>query len=69
MNTERERCYIQCQVCGKIFRIPQTVPSDKLYVNAYCPRCDNYTTGLNLGDKDVDKYYFYNVVLDERYYN
>ena len=68
MNTERKKCYIQCQVCGKIFQAQQ-VPIDTLYVHTYCPRCDKATTGLNLGDKKEDQYYFYNVVLDERYYN
>ena len=69
MNTGREKCYVQCQVCGKVFQIPQRIPSDKLYISVYCTRCKTFTAGINLGDKEEDRYYFYNVVLDERYYN
>jgi hypothetical protein len=38
-----------------------------MYVAADCPHC-GITTGLNLGDKEEDKYLYYNVVMDERYY-
>lgn len=59
--------YIQCQTCGKIYKIPCTVQVDKLYVKANCPNC-GVVTGLNLGGEKEDLYYFLNENLDYRYY-
>ena len=59
--------YIQCQDCGRIYEIPYEVEVDKLYVFANCPNC-GIAKGLNLGDKEEDRYLYYNVVMDTRYY-
>ena len=59
--------WMQCQTCGAIYQVRQEIPIDKMYVGADCPHC-GVTTGLNLGDKEEDKYLYYNVVMDERYY-
>jgi len=59
--------YIQCQTCGEVYKIAQTVEIDRLYVEANCPNC-GVTTGLNLGDKKEDLYYYLNENLDWRYY-
>lgn len=68
MKTENGKCYIQCQNCGEIFQIDQAVPIDKIYVQVYCHKCDDSVCGLNLGDNEDDKYYFYDMTLDPRYY-
>ena len=69
MDTDgrKQTTWVQCQMCGEIYQIPYEVDIDKLYVMSYCPNC-GITKGINLGDKEEDKYYFYNVVLDNKYY-
>lgn len=68
MDSDGKRItYIQCQTCGEVYRIPQAIAVDKLYVEANCPTCGN-NTGLNLGDEEEDLYYFYNPNFDYRYY-
>ena len=59
--------YIQCQTCGEIYRLPQVIAIDELYVEANCPVCGN-DTGLNLGNNQDDLYYFINENFDYRYY-
>lgn len=63
----RTKTFVQCQTCGKIFQIPYEVEIDKLYITTECPLCGN-ATGLNLGEKEEDIYFFYNVNLDDRCY-
>ena len=69
MDSEGKRkiTYIQCQTCGEIYKIPRKVEIDTLYVDTHCPNC-GVTTGLNLGDKEEDLYFYYNANLDYRYY-
>ena len=59
--------WVQCQTCGEIYQIPWEVDVDKLYVMSHCPNC-GITKGINLGNNEEDKYYFYNVVMDDRFY-
>ena len=59
--------YIQCQTCGEIYKIPRIVAIDNLYVEENCPNC-GIMTGLNLGSKKEDIYYFLNENFDYRYY-
>ena len=59
--------YIQCQDCGEIYEVSYEVEIDKLYIIANCPNC-GIAKGLNLGGNKEDKYYFYDVVMDGRYY-
>lgn len=68
-NAGNRKCtYVQCQTCGKIFQVPYQVDIDKLYITAECQNCGE-TTGLNLGDKEEDIYFYYNVNLDSRHYD
>lgn len=68
MDSERKKItYIQCQTCGEIYKITRKVEIDKLYVAANCPNC-GVTTGLNLGDKKEDLYFYLNENFDYRYY-
>lgn len=64
----KKRTYVQCQTCGKIFQVPYAVEIDKLYIEAKCSNCGE-TTGLNLGEKEEEIYFYYNANLDERHYN
>lgn len=69
MDTVKEQgTWIQCQQCGEIYFIQESVPIDKLYVASFCPRCDEYTKGLNCGDSIEDIYLFVNTNVDPRYY-
>lgn len=60
--------YIQCQTCGKIHYVDIDVSIDKLYITSFCPRCDEYTKGLNCGDSKDDIWLYANVSVDPRYY-
>ena len=69
LDTVKEQgTWIQCQQCGEIYFIQESVPIDKLYVASFCPRCDEYTKGLNCGDSIEDIYLFVNTNVDPRYY-
>lgn len=59
--------YIQCLNCGKIYIIGRKVPIGVSIVKSECPKC-GWSKGLNCGDKEEDIYYFYDPVMDERYY-
>ena len=65
---DKRGAWIQCQTCGKLYYIDDNVPIDKLYVTSFCPRCDEYTKGLNCGESKDDVYLFYDCTKDERYY-
>ena len=69
MSSEREKkvTYIQCQTCGEIYKISYSVRIDELYVQTHCPNC-GLATGLNLGDKEEDLYFYLNENFDYRYY-
>lgn len=63
----KDRTYVQCQYCGHIYQIASKVSIEKSIIRCECPKCGDMT-GLNLGDKEEDIYYFYDPTLDERYY-
>lgn len=67
VTSKGKGCWVQCTQCGKIYHIEASVPIDKLYVTAVCPKCDNYKA-INCGDKEEDVYAYYNPCLDERFY-
>lgn len=60
---------VQCQKCGTIFQVDE--PNnyiEYLYIQARCPCCEHENYMLNIGKDILDKYTYYNVVMDERYY-
>lgn len=70
MNAVRKRgTWIQCQNCGEIYHIKESVPIDKIYVACVCPRCDEYNKGLNCGSDRNDIYLYMNETFDPRQYN
>ena len=67
-RTEKSGTWIQCRACGKIYQVDDCVPIDKLYITSFCPRCEDYSKGLNCGDSKDDVYLFYDCTKDRRYY-
>lgn len=63
----KDRTYVQCQYCGHIYQIASKISVEESIIECECPKCGDMT-GLNLGDKEEDIYYFYDPTLDERYY-
>lgn len=60
---------VQCQKCGTIFQVDeQNNYIEHLYIQAKCPCCEHENYMLNIGKDILDKYTYYNVVMDERYY-
>lgn len=60
---------VQCQKCGTIFQVDeQNNYIEYLYIQARCPCCEHENYMLNIGKDILDKYTYYNVVMDERYY-
>ena len=61
---------VQCQKCGTIFQVDeQNNYIEYLYIQARCPCCEHENYMLNIGKDILDKYTYYNAVMDERYYN
>lgn len=64
-----ESVNVQCQKCGTIFQVDeQNDYIEYLYIQAKCPCCEHENYMLNIGKDILDKYTYYNVVMDERYY-
>ena len=60
---------VQCQKCGTIFQVDeQNNYIEYLYIQARCPCCEHENYMLNIGKEILDKYTYYNAVMDERYY-
>lgn len=60
---------VQCQKCGTIFQVDeQNDYIEYLYIQARCPCCEHENYMLNIGKDILDKYTYYNAVMDERYY-
>nr|DAV02891.1 MAG TPA: hydrogenase/urease nickel incorporation protein [Bacteriophage sp.] len=64
-----ESVNVQCQKCGTIFQVnEQHNYIEYLYIQAKCPCCEHENYMLNIGKDILDKYTYYNAVMDERYY-
>lgn len=60
---------VQCQKCGTIFQVDERNNSvEEIYIHAECPCCEHEGNMLNIGKGILDKYFFYDVIADERYY-
>lgn len=70
MNADgkKKKTFVQCTNCGKIYQISHSVDVEKLYITAYCQECES-RIAINLGDNISDIYKYYNVNLDDRYYD
>ena len=65
---ERTKTWVQCQTCGLVYEIPESIHFDILYVTTYCPKCKEYSNVLNLGPEEDDIDLMKNYIFDERYY-
>lgn len=61
--------YVQCQQCGseQQVKVDIDIESDP-YVILKCPRCRGKTSHLWIGVSLDDKYLYYNINIDPRYY-
>lgn len=66
MLNKKETTYVQCQCCGYLYQVNEIISISKSIIECTCPKCE-YDHALNCGNYE-DKYIYYNVNLDERYY-
>ena len=67
MGRSEDRTFLQCTDCGKIYDVYDDISIEALYVHSCCPRC-GHIRALNIGNSEDEKYLYYDVSLDERYY-
>lgn len=67
MEAVTKGTWIQCQHCGEIYYIKESVPTDQLYIEVVCAKC-GCEQGLNCGDQREDVFLYYDPVFDARYY-
>ena len=63
-----EQTYLQCCHCGEIYIVQRKAKIENLYINSCCPNCE-HGRAINLGSNTSDIYLFYDVTLDDRYFN
>ena len=66
MRKSEGRTFLQCTDCGKIYRVDRAYSIESLYVDSFCPRCNN-GRALNIGNDEMDLYLYYDVTKDSRY--
>lgn len=69
---QRQYDWVQCQHCGRRYRVDyyegaSKLPLEASIVNVTCPYCD-WGRGINCGSDIDDYYYFCDPVMDGRYY-
>lgn len=67
MATRKNRQYVQCTNCGHIYQT-RKLNIDSIYIDHICPQC-GAGRGLNIGNDILDKYMYYDVTKDKRYYD
>ncbi len=68
MNEIRERQCSMPEMWNNFQVDEQNNYIEYLYIQAKCPCCDHENYMLNIGKDILDKYTYYNAVMDERYY-
>lgn len=66
MVTRKKKYYAQCMVCGHIYQT-EKLNIEIMYIDHQCPKC-GAVRGLNVGSDILDKFLYYDVIKDERYY-
>lgn len=68
---EDKRAQFQCMQCGHLYWIedPPNIDEDGLYIKLRCDCCKQIANHLWVGIEPGDEYLYYDVVMDERYYN
>ena len=66
----REKSQYQCMNCGHLRWIedPPDIDEDKLYIKMKCEYCKQTLNHLWVGTEPGDKYLYYDVTKDPRYY-
>ena len=67
MKESKDRTYLQCTNCGRIYSVEKEIELSKIYINSYCPHCE-HERALNLGDDENDIYELYDNTLDSRFF-
>lgn len=60
--------YFQCTKCGQIHYIEYPYNIEELYSTIWCEECEDETPQLWIGDNVEDKYLYYDVTMDEKYF-
>ena len=60
--------WVQCRSCGHIYQVPRKYSSETLFIESWCPKCE-CEVALNCGENEDEIAIFYDLNLDERYYN
>lgn len=63
-----EKVWVQCQVCGHLYKTKTQLSEDDLYIYEHCPKCRDETKNLYCGDNETEIYIYYNANLDPRYF-
>lgn len=67
---DKKKAQFQCMHCGTLHWIedPPNINDNELYVTLKCGHCRQMAKHLWVGEQDEDKYIYYDVTKDSRYY-
>ena len=60
--------YFQCCGCGAVHSIDYPYKESDLYNTFWCEECEKDSRHLWVGNDICDKYLYYDVTMDERYF-
>ena len=61
---EKEDCtWVQCRSCGHIYQVPRKYPSDVLFIESWCPKCE-CEMALNCGESKDEIYLYMDINLN-----
>jgi hypothetical protein len=60
--------YFQCTKCGAIHYIEYPYKAEELYSSLWCEECEKDSRHLWVGNDICDKYLYYDITMDERYF-
>lgn len=65
-----DRAQFQCMNCGYLHWLenPPNIDEDDLYIKMACKHCKTITNHLWVGNREEDKYIYYDVTKDSRYF-
>jgi hypothetical protein len=60
--------YYQCCSCGAVHYIKYPYKTEELYYEMFCEECEDETLQLWIGDNLDDKYLYWDINNDPRYF-
>jgi hypothetical protein len=60
--------YYQCCSCGAVHYIKYPYKTEELYYEMFCEECEDKTSQLWIGDNLDDKYLYWDINNDPRYF-